>query len=308
MIVAKMHGGLGNQMFEYAAARALAHRHQTGLALDLSHYTGEQRYEELKQFPRAYKLAAFNVKAQLATDADIARTRDRWRRNPAKHFLARVAAKMGLHLPLGIYSYWQANFDPGFASVPDNVYVEGYLQSEQYFSEVANLIREDFTFVDPKLTEYGKRYIDDQRRAGQPVVAVHVRRGDLAFDAAKQQEKKLTHGPPITADHVHAAMKLFDPASRFLLFSDSAKDLNWCKENIHAPNIAFAEGHNDLQDFAVMQNCDHFIISNSTFSWWAAWLSRKSDKRVIAPKNWFYEELFRGYRIRDLIPESWTLL
>jgi hypothetical protein len=308
MIVAKMHGGLGNQMFEYAAARALAYRHKTELKLDLSHYTGEQRYKELKQFPRAYKLAAFNIRASIATDDDVARTRDRWRRNPAKLFLARVARKVGLKLSLGLYSYWQANFDPGFARVPDNVYVEGYLQSEQYFAEIAPLIREEFTFVDSKLTEYGKLYVDQQRTGGQPVVAVHVRRGDLAFDAEKHKEKKLTHGPPITAEHVHSAMKLFGANSRFLVFSDSPKDLNWCKDNIHAPNIAFAEGHNDLQDFAVMQNCDHFIISNSTFSWWAAWLARKADKRVIAPKNWFYEELFPDYRIRDLIPETWTLL
>ena len=103
-------------------------------------------------------------------------------------------------------------------------------------------------------------------------------------------------------------MKNFDGYS-FLVFSDTVKDVEWCKQNIKADYIEFSDGsdingHNDIIDFTLMSKCDHNIIANSSFSWWAAWLNNNKEKTVIAPKQWF-GKAYVNHNTSDLIPETW---
>ena len=101
--------------------------------------------------------------------------------------------------------------------------------------------------------------------------------------------------------------KSFYPDSVFLIFSDNQDDINWCKKNIMGPNHYFSENHDKLIDFTLMQKCDNNIISNSSFSWWAAWLNPNPDKIVIAPKRWFADEKINS-QTQNLIPEAWVRL
>jgi hypothetical protein len=110
----------------------------------------------------------------------------------------------------------------------------------------------------------------------------------------------------VALQYVHEAMRRFSPESVFLVFSDSARDVAWCRENLRGGNLAFSEGHTDLQDLELMRECDHNIIANSTFSWWAAWLNHHPGRRVIAPKDWFFAS--QNGQSQDIIPETWETL
>jgi hypothetical protein len=307
MIVTKLHGGLGNQMFQYAFGRALAAKLHTDLKLDVSFYTERKRPEELKDFWRSFKLSNFQIKAQLATDADLAGTRDRWRHGRIRRLVRGVASRVMPGRTFGYKLNMSLQYDPAWTSLPDDTYVEGYWQSPNYFAGVEADLHREFQFVDPELPKFGRAYLDERGRGKRPIIAAHVRRGDLAV-GANAGGARITHGPPVEPGYVHEAMKRFEPESLFLVFSDSARDLDWCRENLYAPNIDFAAGHNDLQDFAIMQQCDHFIMSNSTFSWWAAWICQNPDKRVIAPRNWFYPDVAPPAALNDLIPSSWIFV
>ena len=108
-------------------------------------------------------------------------------------------------------------------------------------------------------------------------------------------------------------MKKFDAESRFLIFSDTARDIQWCRDNIRPDWLAperlhFSDGHTDLQDATLMSCCDHNIIANSTFSWWAAWLNTTPGRRVIAPRSWSNPGNAGKMTTTDLIPPSWEII
>ncbi|HEX8912732.1 MAG TPA: alpha-1,2-fucosyltransferase [Humisphaera sp.] len=308
MIIVQLHGGLGNQLFQYAAARALAARRRAELRLDVSHFQSKQRPDELAQFSRSFKLRHFHVDAAIATPADVRRVRDRYCPNYLTRVLAREVKRRFPRWALGHYAERSANFDPALLSQPDGVYVEGYLQSERYFKDQEPLIRRELTLRDDALRAYAAEYVARRRGAGGPVVAVHVRRGDLAYSVEVVNRPDYIYGMPVSIDYVRAGMARFPPGSTYLVFSDSGKDLDWCAQRIAGPGVHFCYGHSDLQDFAVMQACDHHVISNSTFSWWAAWLNPSPHKRVVAPRAWFDPARYPDYNPRSLIPRPWELL
>ena len=100
------------------------------------------------------------------------------------------------------------------------------------------------------------------------------------------------------------AMAQFGTSYNFLVFSD---DLAWCKQHLKGQAIAYSEGRTAIQDMHLMSACSHNIISNSTFSWWAAWLNARTDKCVVAPRIWFNPEL-QPPGTYDVVPEDWTAI
>jgi hypothetical protein len=107
-------------------------------------------------------------------------------------------------------------------------------------------------------------------------------------------------------DYFEAAMKRIPSGTTFVVFSD---DINWCRENFSKDdkNILFIEGNLDYEDISLMSLCDHNIISNSTFSWWAAWLNDNPSKIVIAPKNWF-GPAYSNLSTEDLYCPGWLVI
>ena len=192
--------------------------------------------------------------------------------------------------------------------MPDNVYLEGWWASERYFKDCAEIIRKELVFKDISIHQYAQKYVDDIRQFGEPVVALHVRRGDVAYAHEQLELPELVPVPLLSGDYYEEAMCEFDQSSAFIIFSESPSDFKWCRENLQGRNLHFAEGHSDLQDFAIMQMCDHNIIANSTFSWWAAWLNRRNDKIVIAPRQWYEPGSKYDHNMNDLIPASWRLI
>jgi len=264
MITVEIAGGLGNQMFMYAAGRALSLKHNTRLILDTHPLNNPRDFT-----PRDYGLQHFGIDAYKVEYVP-------W----VLKFLARKYREVGFH------------YDPNFENLPDNVYIRGYWQSEKYFKEYERIICNDFT-----LKNYPRFY--DGLDAGRETVSVHIRRGDYVTNPAAFK----VHGV-LPLEYYYSAIdrmrkKLNDP-----IFKIFTEDIRWAKENLEIsyPHLFIKPGA-DYLDMMLMAACRNHIIANSSFSWWAAWLCRNPEKKVIAPKRWFVDE---SKDTKDLIPEGWV--
>lgn len=281
MIIVKLRGGLGNQLFQYALGRHLAVLNQTELKLDVS------LLDEINDWTyRTYGLGEFNIKATLATKDEIKRLQGIW---------GGFAKFLGLQISVSEPHF---HFYAPILSLKEDVYLEGYWQSEKYFRDIVHLIREDLTPKTPhsKPCQTLKKFI-----AQSNAVSVHIRRGDYASTSKANRYLK-----PCEADYYQKAIDyLINWVSKpvFFIFSD---DILWVKANfkIDFPTH-YIEGNSAQEDLLLMASCQHHIIANSTFSWWGAWLNRHPDKIVIAPQKWFSTERFDT---RDLLPETWIRL
>lgn len=310
MVIARIVGGLGNQMFCYAMARRLAHVRGTELKLDLSVYRqgADSRKSGLEAFTRTVGLHQLNTTASEASPAEIAALKD-----DSMAFVHRVRRRLGRALgrPSTHLVEKGYRFDPDVLTAPVPCYTDGFWQTEKYFADIADVIRAEFAPKDPAVLSYAEGYVAKLKQAcNGPLVALHVRRGDLAYAQEQLKDVSLVHGAPVSLDYIYQAVAQFDPSAHFLVFSDSAKDIQWCRDNIKADRLHFSEGHTDVQDLTIMSRCDHNILANSTFSWWAAWLNPNPGKRVISPKVWAIQKAATTTFMvpDDLIPPSWVLL
>ena len=172
----------------------------------------------------------------------------------------------------------------------ENCSLYGFFQTEKYFKHIEKQIRKDFTFKDEIKNE-----CDDLIKQFTNPIALHIRRGDFVWNNKNH--------PPLSLDYYKSALDLFDSDREVIIFSD---DTEWCKEQelFEDDRFAVAEGGDQFYDLCLMSMCDDFIIANSTFSWWGAWLGNRG--KVIAPKNWFGETL--GHDTKDLYCKGWTVL
>ena len=274
MITVEMLGGLGNQLFRYAAGRSLAQKHKTGLILDVSHY---EKYKL-----RTFELGCFNIKAEVRNSTDI---------------FTRIATGALKFFP-GQKTYREKyyHFDSGFFDLPDGTYLSGYFQSEKYFSPIALQLKKELTLK--TMTLITKKLLKEITSTNS--VSVHVRRGDYADNPATQK----LHGicPP---EYFHKAFtliekKINDP--HYYFFSD---EIAYVKKNMEMKRKSFyvaASPVGPAEDLILMSRCKHNIIVNSTFGWWAAWLNPNPHKIVITPIKWY---LHGPKDTQDLLPVSW---
>jgi hypothetical protein len=178
-----------------------------------------------------------------------------------------------------------------FYRCPDNVSLQGYFQTEKYFRNIKSEIRDDFTFKEEILTPC-KELVS---QLDNPL-ALHVRRTDYISNSANH--------PPCPLSYYEKALKHFDDR-QVIVFSD---DPAWCKEQELFSNDRFMVSENDDNrvDLCLMSLCSDFIIANSTYSWWGAWLSTNKNKKVIAPVQWFGTGYTKDHDTSDLIPDGWT--
>jgi hypothetical protein len=312
MVIVKIMGGLGNQMFQYAAGRRLAIRRNTNLKLDLTNYSSgaEQRGPGLGAFSRRYALEAFQICATEASESEICALRDSHFRATTFSRAVRIVRKFWASFLWKKTHYQERSyrFDDEVMCLPDMTYLLGFWQSPKYFSDVSDEIRKDFTTKEILSLEKANKAIDSLRSSGGKVVSLHVRRGDMAHAVEKLQNKKIIHSGPVDIEYINRAIKHFSSDSQFLVFSDTDTDIEWCRNNILGSNIRFSSGNTDLEDFLLMSACDHHIIANSTFSWWAAWLNNKPGKRVIAPRQWSFPSAKFKPVVDTLIPSDWQII
>lgn len=288
MIISRLTGGIGNQMFQYAVARRLAYIHHTVLKLDIS------SYESYKL--RKFELDRFNISAQIATKKEI----EKFIKIP-KNIFEKIIFNLIPSLQKKSQNYYEEkfyHFDQRVLALPDNVFLSGYWQSEKYFIDIGDIIIKEFT-IRTKPDSFNIALLN-QIKASESV-SIHIRRGDFAENSST----KLLHGL-FRVDYILKAVsviteKLNNP--HFYVFSD---DIDWAKTNLKMKYpITFIDNNidkKDYEDLRLMSSCKHNIIVNSTFGWWGAWLNNNKSKIIITPKNWYKRGPVDTY---DLIPKSW---
>lgn len=292
MIITRIIGGLGNQMFQYAAGRALSLKNSTDLALDISefeNYELHQGFELQRIFGSPFVIASEeDIRMVLGWQSPAGIRRILSRRSFASFIRRRLVVEPH-------FNYW-----PGIHELSKNCYLSGYWQSEKYFAIFASQIREDFTFRHP-FEEQNAELAEKILQVN--AISLHIRRGDYA----NNPNTTATHGL-CSLDYYRESLQYIVERvenPQFFIFSD---DITWAKINlkIEFPHIYVQHncGTESYNDMRLMSLCRHHIIANSSFSWWGAWLNQSAEKIVIAPRKWFSSQL----NVQDLFPDSWVTL
>jgi hypothetical protein len=290
MVITHLIGGLGNQMFQYAAGRALAMKRRMSLRLDVTAFETYKLHE--------YSLWHLNIKAGLASRREIARFTDpsRFDRLLQKslQFVPRLRRAV-----LTEKAYFE--YDASILQAGGGAYLDGYWQNERYFKDIESVLRTELevaTAPDPLSAEVAEHIKD------VCAVSVHVRRGDYAASAAA----KALHGL-CDLDYYAAAIlriRADVTAPHFFVFSD---DPVWTRANLRFEDPVTFVTHNradrNYEDLRLMTLCQHHIIANSSFSWWGAWLGRNPGRRVIAPRRWLAAD---DVDTSGVIPERWSAI
>lgn len=290
MIISNVIGGLGNQMFQFAAGRALALERGVELKLDVSGFEGYELHQGF-QLQQAFQ-GAFSAASQSEVGAMLG-----WQRGPLAQRLLSRPAMAGVRRACLVvephFQYWN-----GLRSVPTPCYLKGYWQSERYFQAHAATLQADFSF---RSALEGNNLALAERMRQQNAISLHVRRGDYVSN----QRAATLHGA-CSPDFYRAAVqhmldRVHSPV--FYVFSD---DMPWVKQHLQLSVPTHHVEHNSLafDDMQLMSLCKHHIIANSSFSWWGAWLNPSPSKIVLAPKQWFAQPRC----LDDLLPAAWVTL
>ncbi|CAD7803944.1 O-antigen biosynthesis glycosyltransferase WbnK [Chryseobacterium aquaeductus] len=283
MVAVELIGGLGNQMFQYATARALALARDEDFVLDNHLFANYDLHD--------YALNHFNIKGSFFE-------KERAVFEPLS-FSEKAKAVFLQKKIYNIFEEQGLTYDTKLIDLPyKNIFLKGYFQSEKYFIRFEDQLRKDFEIKSP----LKKETIDLLKIIGsENSVSLHIRRGDYVNNA----EANAVHGT-CDLNYYHKAIaiireKIENPV--FFIFSD---DINWAKENLKIDSttyfVDFNNAATNYEDIKLMSTCKHNIIANSSFSWWGAWLNANKSKIVIAPSKWFNVEYHNS---KDIIPEPW---
>jgi hypothetical protein len=288
--IIQIYGGLGNQMFQYALGRRLVTGFGARVRYDLSMY-------EVKS-DRELTLLKYRTFAPATSAMDRATMRLSFGRTLQK--FASPFRAFGDQIFWKVFEDPRKGIEPKVMDLKGRWYLRGYWQCPAYFEDLRPLLLEEFKPRDPP----SKLDCDLIRKiADVNAVCLHVRRGDYVSHPVYSKQLRVQ-----SADYFNTCLaeltERLDHLHVFVFSDDPA----WVRENIHgnAP-ITFMEkreGHSDFLDLHLMSHCRHFITSNSTFSWWAAWLSTNPDKIVIVPPAWGYDG---SGPPTGLIPSDWQV-
>lgn len=293
MVITKLQGGLGNQMFQYAAARGISP--DSPVYLDTRFL--DNAVASSDQFTaRSYELSVFsNLQARRPSDRLL-----RILENPGRRY--RIARNI-LYPRLSRVVQQENEFVAELATATSPVILEGYFQSEIYFRSIREQLLQEFAF--PELT--GENRERQDHILHQPgAVSIHIRRGDYTKPSIQQY-----HGL-MSLDYYRKAieeMEAWIDNPFYFIFSD---DPAWCRANLAAgrPDMKVMDslpGSAAWEDLFLMTQCRHHIIANSSFSWWGAWLGTAPDAVNMAPANWFNPAVVK-FDIHHIVPANWHIL
>ena len=274
-------GGLGNQLFQYAAARALSLKLGTKLVVDTRFYP-----ETSKRGAMQFCLDRLPINAKIVHYSPWifnahCPTRRVWRRFVSER-------------PSRRYVEPELRYDPRFLELRPGTIVSGHFHSEKYFSNFSDKIRAelDLSFQSGHLAKVSRQ--NTSRTA-----SIHVRRGDyLSVPGFSMKD------PEAFYEKAMQTIRTFVPDIEFLVFSD---DIDWCKRRRVFEDCKFYEPEkrsHHIDDLFIMSQCAHHIIANSSFSWWGAWSNWHSGKVVVAPEYWFGEIKSRE---AGIVPDHWLV-
>ncbi len=298
MVITQIIGGLGNQMFQYALGRNLSQKLKCELKIDTRPFSWYKLHK--------YSLHHFAIPQEVASEQEIKKVR---------YGTTRPAVILGIDLvnkfskkilkrellPLkNLFTDTGEAFKAEVLRHRGDVMLEGYWQSEKYFSECRDLLVNDFAVVTAP-SDNNKRLLD--RIGACNSVSIHIRRGDYVSNPETQK----IHGVCSVAYYEKAVetIRRRVKSPHFFIFSDDAE---WAEANLKISDSTIVKGNDadhNYEDLRLIYSCRHNIIANSSFSWWGAWLNQNSEKIVIAPAIWAASSVIET---KDIVPESWERL
>jgi hypothetical protein len=294
VVITRLIGGLGNQLFQYAIGRQLAILNDCSLKVDVSGFATYTLHR--------YGLNHFRIAAEVATDQELRRF-SRIKRN---RILRRISTEVGPGVfRLGGFHHIEEQslaFDERILQIRGSAYLSGYWQSEKYFSAIRELLIHELEVVDPPTAQNREMATRIQE---EPSVSMHVRLGDYASDPATRR----VHGVLDASFYERAMAHVLQraPEAHFFMFSDdperAMKVIGDAARRVTP--VSFNDASSSFEDLRLMSMAHHHIVANSTFSWWGAWLRRDLSGMVVAPRQWFAD---RSRDSSDIVPESWILI
>lgn len=280
-------GGLGNQLFQYATADALAKRHQVELKLDLSFLKTDSQGQHTQ---RDFELNAFRISAEIASDQEV-------RQYTQPNRVQTILSKIGLRKK-SLVKEKSFEFAPESKGWPSDCYLDGFWQSEKYFRENRKEILAKVSL---------KHHLPDECQAFAELikntvsVSLHIRRGDYA----KLTSANLFHGLLPISYYIKALDYLNSKLQNYTVFVFS-DDLEWARANLKLQQptvyVDYQTQNKTASDLMLMSWCKHNVIANSSYSWWGAWLNQHEGKQVVAPSPWFRKN---DINTKDLLPDNW---
>lgn len=290
MIKVILSGGLGNQMFEYAAAKTLSTRCNTGLLVDL--YLLKKKTAATI---RNYELTVFNIDAPIHESVIT--------KIAIKGFGIIKSKKTGFLFlsKFGIFRDEKAQYyDKRIENLSSDSILFGYFQNEKYFSNISEQLRKDFTFKLP-LTEKNDKIRQKIEQTNS--ISIHIRRGDYTNANSNLPTLDISYYKKAIE---HFSHEIDNPY--FYIFSDG---IDWVKQHLDLSEfnhefIDWNKNEDSYIDMQLMSLCKHNIIANSSFSWWGAWLNNNPYKIVIAPLQWYKNDT--GIYPDGFLPKEWITL
>jgi len=312
MIIIRIKGGIGNQLFQYSLGRKIALINSTELLIDLDY----DRTINDSFYGIHFRLDKFNTKYLNASHDMInyydLKLREINERVEKKIFINYGIISKSLKYLLTKYDYLiyykkkivkekPKIFDKRIYKIKDNTYLDGYWAKYKYFSDIRDILLKEITLKKEYETEEYR--LQREKIIGKNSVSIHVRRG---YGKRKIDIEIFGLLDKTYYNNAIALIKTEVDKPYFYIFSD---DIKWVKENlkVEEPHEFINYGSDgDYLEIMLMSFCKHNIIANSTFSWWGAWLNENPDKIVIAPKRWYNDESFQKYYEKGyFIPPDW---
>lgn len=295
-IYVKLYGGLGNQLFQYAFGKSLSKKLSANLILEV-----ESGFKN-DFFKRKYALKDLGINPHTISNSDSIN-----RLTISTSFLGKLYRKLNGYLPKNFRFYYRERkkflFDEEVFKLKKDIFFDGYWQNYNYFNDIVDELRDEIQ----NGHDYKNDIITDLLN-NQNSVAVHMRYPH-AFVNGKVHKSTKAYFCSLDFIYFKKAiheMKSLVPNPYFCFFSDN---IEWAKKQIDNANLAieyeFIDSGNAISDFQLMRQCNHFVISNSTFSWWAAYLANRPNKQIVSPKNWINEVDFEAM---DFFPNGWHLI
>lgn len=324
MLAVRLSDGLGNQMFQYAFGKALSERNSEPVKYDISWFDNRDLFGGTE---RTLTLDQWDTSIEYATESDI-RSIFAGLPNSAINRIIKYGywferIPNGIELAADYFNYYREirDFPSGdkmswphrrisykpILDIEGDGYFDGYWGSVEYLNNIEDTIRDDFSIPD------GFEGLDAEiadEIVDSTAISIHVRRGDKLSQGPKSDPL----GNALPVEYYNRAVnhikKGIDSNPHYFVFSN---DPNWAKNNINITNpttyVTHNDGSTDYIDLALMSNCDHHIIANSSFSWWAAWLNPSSQKIVVAPRPWTRFGYPTGSLDRwEFLPADWTTI
>lgn len=292
-VVARLVGGLGNQMFQYAAACGLAYEQEAHVLMDVS------AFEDYGLRP--YELGRLCVPQDIQT---MGLGHSRPGRSLNASFIRRLTRRASQRG--AAYREPHFHFDKNFFALSGKeIRLDGYFQSPLYFAGCEGVLRERFRPAEP-LGAAAQGW-SDHIGASRCSVSLHVRRGDYVSNPGTAAVHT-TLGDGYYRRATELMRRILGEEVEFFLFSDAPDFVEQAFADLPRSHVVRTDPARNWEDMFLMARCHHHIIANSSYSWWGAWLNAAPDKVVIAPGQWFTSEKLATTNVMDLYPEGWIIL